>query len=115
MLQTAERGASKSKKARHEKYLEAFRIMLQTRIFEEKLASLYRGGMITGGVYLGKGQEAVSVACGLFLQTADVFAPLIRDQAGRTSSGEPLIHVARTYPRPRQGPMPSRARHIHRC
>ena len=80
MLQTAERGASKSKTAPHEKYLEAFRIMLQTRIFEEKLASLYRGGLITGGVYLGKGQEAVSVACGLFLQKGDVFAPLIRDQ-----------------------------------
>ena len=78
MLQTAERGAPKSKKAPHERYLEAFRIMLQTRIFEEKLASLYRGGLITGGVYLGKGQEAVSVACGLFLQKGDVFAPLIR-------------------------------------
>ena len=37
-------------------------------IFEEKLASLYRGGMITGGVYIGRGQEAVSAACGMFLQ-----------------------------------------------
>ena len=68
MLQTAERGASTSKKAPHEKYLEAFRWMLQTRVFEEKLASLYRGGLITGGVYIGRGQEAVSVACGIFLQ-----------------------------------------------
>ena len=76
MLQTAERDATKT--APHEKFLEAFRIMLQTRIFEEKLASLYRGGLITGGVYLGKGQEAVSVACGLFLQKGDVFAPLSR-------------------------------------
>ena len=57
MLQTAERGASASKKAPHEKYLEAFRIMLQTRIFEEKLASLYRGGLITGGVYIGVGPD----------------------------------------------------------
>ena len=63
MLQTAERGASTSKEAPHEKYLEAFRIMLQTRIFEEKLASLYRGCLITGGVYIGRGQEAVSVSC----------------------------------------------------
>ena len=82
MLQTAERGASKSKKAPHEKYLEAFRIMLQTRIFEEKLASLYRGGLITGGVYLGKGQEAVSVACGLFLRKGGT--------AGRPAFSAPL-------------------------
>lgn len=114
MLQTAERGASSSKKAPHEKYLEAFRIMLQTRIFEEKLASLYRGGLITGGVYLGKGQEAVSVACGLFLQKGDVFAPLIRDQAGRSAFGEPLVDVARTYLGSRSGPMRGRDGNIHR-
>jgi acetoin:2,6-dichlorophenolindophenol oxidoreductase subunit alpha len=114
MLQTAERGASASKKAPHEKYLEAFRIMLQTRIFEEKLASLYRGGLITGGVYLGKGQEAVSVACGIFLQKGDVFAPLIRDQAGRSAFGEPLVDVARTYLGSRKGPMRGRDGNIHR-
>src|SRR3954462_9426072 len=114
MLQTAERGASASEKAPHEKYLEAFRIMLQTRIFEEKLASLYRGGLITGGVYLGKGQEAVSVACGIFLQPGDVFAPLIRDQAGRSAFGEPLVDVARTYLGSRQGPMRGRDGNIHR-
>jgi acetoin:2,6-dichlorophenolindophenol oxidoreductase subunit alpha len=114
MLQTAEGDSASSKEALHEKYLEAFRIMLQTRVFEEKLASLYRGGMITGGVYLGKGQEAVSVACGLFLQKGDVFAPLIRDQAGRTAFGEPLIDVARTYLGSRQGPMRGRDGNIHR-
>src|SRR4051794_4305665 len=114
MLQTAERGASKSKTAPHEKYLAAFRIMLQTRILEEKLASLYRGGLITGGVYLGKGQEAVSVACGLFLQKGDVFAPLIRDQAGRSAFGEPLIDVARTYLGSKSGPMRGRDGNIHR-
>jgi len=114
MLQTVERSAAGSKTAPHERYLEAFRIMLQTRVFEEKLASLYRGGMITGGVYLGKGQEAVSVACGLFLQKGDVFAPLIRDQAGRTAFGEPLLNVARTYLGSRQGPMRGRDGNIHR-
>ena len=57
MLQTAKR-AGESRPAEtppHERYLEAFRWMLQTRIFEEKLTSLYRGGMITGGVYIGRG------------------------------------------------------------
>jgi pyruvate dehydrogenase E1 component alpha subunit/2-oxoisovalerate dehydrogenase E1 component alpha subunit len=88
--------------------------MLQTRIFEEKLTSLYRGGMITGGVYVGRGQEAVSTACGLFLQKGDVFGPLIRDQAGRAAGGEPLLNVTRTYLGSRQGPMRGRDGNIHR-
>ncbi|MEP6698694.1 MAG: thiamine pyrophosphate-dependent dehydrogenase E1 component subunit alpha [Verrucomicrobiota bacterium] len=116
MLQTAERGANAAKLevAPHERYLEAFRWMLLARLLEEKLASLYRGGMITGGVYLGRGQEAVSAACGMFLQKGDVFAPLIRDQAGRSAFGEPLLDVVRTYLGSRQGPMRGRDGNIHR-
>src|SRR5467141_654541 len=117
MLQTAQRTAkSKPKKATppHDRFLEAFRWMLLTRTLEEKLVSLYRGGLITGGVYIGKGQEAVSVACGLFLQKGDIFAPLIRDQAGRFAFGEPVIDVARTYLGSRQGPMRGRDGNIHR-
>jgi len=116
MLQTASRSKkSASKKAPpHERFLEAFRWMLLARTLEEKLVSLYRGGAITGGVYIGKGQEAVSVACGLFLKKGDVFAPLIRDQAGRSAFGEPLVDVARTYLGSRQGPMRGRDGNIHR-
>ena len=36
-------------------YLKAYRIMLTSRVLEEKLASLYRAGMIKGGVFLGRG------------------------------------------------------------
>jgi acetoin:2,6-dichlorophenolindophenol oxidoreductase subunit alpha len=116
MLQTAQRGSKniKTKAAPHKRFLEAFRWMLLVRTLEEKLVSLYRGGLITGGVYIGKGQEAVSVACGLFLQKGDIFAPLIRDQAGRSAFGEPLIDVARTYLGSRQGPMRGRDGNIHR-
>jgi acetoin:2,6-dichlorophenolindophenol oxidoreductase subunit alpha len=121
MLQTAQRGKKTSSKktapkkaAVHERFLEAFRWMLLSRTFEEKLVSLYRGGQITGGVYIGKGQEAVSVACGLFLQKGDIFAPLIRDQAGRSAFGEPLVDVARTYLGSRLGPMRGRDGNIHR-
>src|SRR5881398_2876711 len=117
MLQTAQR-QSKTKKSKpappHERFLEAFRWMLLARTLEEKLVSLYRGGLITGGVYVGRGQEAVSVACGLFLQKGDIFAPLIRDQAGRSAFGEPLVDVARTYLGSRQGPMRGRDGNIHR-
>src|ERR1700752_4204627 len=100
----------------HDRYVEAFRWMLLARILEEKLASLYRGGLIVGGVYLGKGQEAVSAACGMFLQKekGDVFGPLIRDQAGRSAFGEPLLDVVRTYLGSVKGPMRGRDGNIHR-
>src|SRR5437870_3072144 len=116
MLQTAPRNKKKSaaKKTPHERFLEAFRWMLLTRTLEDKLVSLYRGGLITGGVYIGRGQEAVSVACGLFLQKGDIFAPLIRDQAGRSAFGEPLVDVARTYLGSVKGPMRGRDGNIHR-
>src|SRR2546427_3673603 len=130
MLQTAQRTAkSKTKKAPsasshktaadkaappHDRFLEAFRWMLLTRTLEEKLVSLYRGGLITGGVYIGKGQEAVSVASGLLLEKGDIFAPLIRDQAGRSAFGEPLLDVTRTYLGSRLGPMRGRDGNIHR-
>src|ERR1700736_6228896 len=117
MLQTAQRSSKRSisKKAPpHEQFLEAFRWMLLARTLEDKLVSLYRGGLITGGVYVGRGQEAVSVACGLFLQKGDIFAPFIRDQAGRSAFGEPLIDVTRTYLGSRQGPMRGRDGNIHR-
>src|SRR5437763_1138682 len=124
MLQTAQRG-KKTKKAApgklpgknagiHERFLEAFRWMLLARLLEDKLASLYRGGMIVGGVYLGRGQEAVSAACGMFLQKGDVFGPLIRDQAGRSAFGEPLLDVVRTYLGSVKGPMRGRDGNIHR-
>jgi len=88
--------------------------MLLARTLEDRLASLYRGGLITGGVYVGRGQEAVSAACGMFLQKDDIFSPLIRDQAGRSAFGEPLLDVTRTYLGSRQGPMRGRDGNIHR-
>ena len=88
--------------------------MLLARILEDKLRSLYRGGMIVGGVYLSSGQEAVSAACGMFLQKGDVFGPLIRDQAGRSAFGEPLLDPVRTYLGSVKGPMRGRDGNIHR-
>lgn len=93
----------------------AFHAMLRARILENKLSSLYKAGKIVGGVYLGKGQEAVSACLGHSLQQGrDFFAPLIRDQAGRTAFGEPLIDCTRTYLGSVQGPMRGRDGNIHR-
>ena len=88
--------------------------MLLARVTEEKLASLYRGGKITGGVFLGKGQEGLSAATGMALRKGDIFAPLIRDQAGRLAFGEPLLDCIRTYMGSRLGPMRGRDGNVHR-
>lgn len=89
--------------------------MLKARILENKLSSLYKAGKIVGGVYLGKGQEAISGCLGTALiQGKDCFAPLIRDQAGRTAFGEPLIDCTRTYLGSVEGPMKGRDGNIHR-
>ena len=95
-------------------YLQAFRWMLLARTAEDKIANLYRGGKITGGVFLGKGQEALSVALGVALRKGDIFAPLIRDQAGRFAFGEALLDYTRTYMGSRLGPMRGRDGNIHR-
>lgn len=89
--------------------------MLRARLLESKLSSLYKAGKIVGGVYLGKGQEAVSAALGASLvKGRDIFAPLIRDQAGRTAFGETMIDCTRTYLGSVLGPMRGRDGNIHR-
>ncbi|BDS05134.1 pyruvate dehydrogenase [Oceaniferula spumae] len=92
-----------------------FRAMQTSRILENKLGSLYKAGKIVGGVYLGKGQEAVSASLASCLTKGrDIFAPLIRDQAGRTAFGEEIIDCTRTYLGSVEGPMKGRDGNIHR-
>lgn len=97
-----------------ETYLKALRLMLLARVLDDKLASLYRAGKITGGVFLGRGQEALSVSMGLALREGDIFAPLIRDQAGRLAFGEPILDAVRTYFGSALGPMRGRDGNVHR-
>ena len=95
-------------------YLMAYRGMVLARVLDEKFASLYRAGKIYGGVFLGRGQEALSAACGYCLRKGDVFAPLIRDAAGRIAFGEPIIDAVRTYLGSSLGPMRGRDGNVHR-
>jgi acetoin:2,6-dichlorophenolindophenol oxidoreductase subunit alpha len=92
----------------------AFRWMLLGRLLDEKFATLYRGGKIHGGVFLGRGQEAVSVSLGISLRKGDVFAPLIRDLSGRLAFGEPILDAVRTYLGSALGPMRGRDGNVHR-
>lgn len=95
-------------------FLEGFGWMLLARTLDEKFASLYRGGKIHGGVYLGKGQEALSASVGMSLRKGDVFAPLIRDGAGRLAFGESILDAVRTYMGSSLGPMRGRDGNVHR-
>ena len=98
-----------------DQYVSAYRWMLLASRMEEKITSLYHAGKIVGGVYLGRGQEAFSAALGVSLRRRkDVFAPLIRDMAGRLAFGEPLLDPARTYLGSVLGPMRGRDGNIHR-
>jgi pyruvate dehydrogenase E1 component alpha subunit/2-oxoisovalerate dehydrogenase E1 component alpha subunit len=95
-------------------YVKAYRFMLLARILDDKFASLYRMGKIHGGVFLGRGQEALSVSLGLALRKGDVFAPLIRDGAGRLAFGEPILDAVRTFLGSPLGPMRARDGNVHR-
>jgi acetoin:2,6-dichlorophenolindophenol oxidoreductase subunit alpha len=107
-------GAVPKKSSERDEYVKAYRLMLLARLLDEKFASLLRMGKIHGGVFLGRGQEALSVAVGLKLQKGDVFAPLIRDTAGRLAFGESLLDATRTYLGSPLGPMRSRDGNVHR-
>ncbi len=88
--------------------------MLLARVLDEKMASLYRAGKIHGGVFLGRGQEALSASLGVCLRKGDIFAPLVRDTAGRLAFGEPVLDCVRTYLGSVLGPMRGRDGNVHR-
>src|SRR4026207_2204430 len=113
MVQTAIRSGSESATGT-DTFIKAFRWMLLARVLDDKFATLYRAGKIHGGVFLGRGQEALSVAVGIHLRRGDVFAPLIRDGAGRLAFGGPVLDAVRPYLGSPQGPMRARDGNVHR-
>jgi TPP-dependent pyruvate/acetoin dehydrogenase alpha subunit len=53
--------------------------MQLNRLLEERLISLYRTGQVVGGLYLSRGQEAISVGTAYALGKDDFLAPMIRN------------------------------------
>jgi TPP-dependent pyruvate/acetoin dehydrogenase alpha subunit len=94
--------------------LAAYHFMLRARLLDDKFAALYRAGKIHGGVFLGRGQEALSASVGVSLKKTDVFAPLIRDAAGRLAFGETFLDAIRNYLGSPLGPMRGRDGNVHR-
>jgi pyruvate dehydrogenase E1 component alpha subunit/2-oxoisovalerate dehydrogenase E1 component alpha subunit len=69
MFQTVlNHGAVAEESPFRDRYLKAYRLMLLSRMLDEKFASLYRAGKIHGGVFMGRGQEALSASLGLALR-----------------------------------------------
>lgn len=114
MLQAVTERGVETADAVREAHLAAFRCMVRARLLDEKMAALFRAGKIQGGVFLGRGQEALSVAIGMSLKKNDIFAPLIRDTAGRLAFGEPILDAVRTYLGSALGPMRGRDGNVHR-
>jgi TPP-dependent pyruvate/acetoin dehydrogenase alpha subunit len=113
MLQTVVEARTENATVR-ENFLAAYRFMLLARLLDDKFAALYRAGKIHGGVFLGRGQEALSSSVGISLKKGDIFAPLIRDAAGRLAFGETILDAARTYMGSALGPMRGRDGNVHR-
>jgi len=62
--------------------MESLRYMAMMREVEDRIErKLYRQGKIVGGVYVGRGQEAIPVGVGLTAQPDDVLCPSHRDLA----------------------------------
>ena len=60
--------------------LDMLHFMKLTREIEDRIErKLYRQGRIVGGVYVGRGQEAISVGTAIHMEKNDVVAPSHRD------------------------------------
>ncbi len=94
--------------------LRHLRYTLLGRILDDKLIGLYSSGLVPGNVFPGKGQEAYAAAAGVCLRRGDIYAPLIRDMAGRLAFGESPLDAIRTHLAKVTGPMRGRDGNIHR-
>lgn len=92
----------------------AYRGMLTARAFDTKISALYKAGKIYGGVFLGRGHEAIAACEAVFLTKGhDVYTPFIREQAGRCVWGDSVLESARTYLGSAQGCMRGRDGNVH--
>jgi pyruvate dehydrogenase E1 component alpha subunit len=72
--------------------------LLLMREVEDRIErKLYRQGKIVGGVYVGRGQEAISVGSALVSQPQDVLCPSHRDMAVFFIRGTPTRRVMAQY------------------
>lgn len=94
--------------------LKAYRAMEMARAFDTKLSALYKAGKIYGGVFIGRGHEAIAACEGAYLRKGhDVYTPFIREQAGRCAWGNSVLESARCYFGSVEGIMRGREGNVH--
>ena len=94
--------------------LKAYRAMEMARAFDTKLSALYKAGKIYGGVFIGRGHEAIAACEGVYLRKGyDVYTPFIREQAGRCAWGDSVLDSARCYFGSAMGIMRGREGNVH--
>lgn len=70
---------TKKTSLKKEQFLELYRFVKMTRMFDEITVRLKRQSKLTGGVFTSLGQEATAVGTAFALERQDFIAPLIRD------------------------------------
>src|SRR5215467_3622605 len=72
-------------------------MMLMREVEDRIERKLYRQGKVLGGVYVGRGQEAIPVGSALVAEPDDIFLPSHRDMAVFFVRGMPLRRVFAQY------------------
>ncbi len=85
-------------KITREKKIDLLRYMKLTRAVEDRIErKLYRQGKIVGGVYVGRGQEAIAVGTSMHMENGDVATPTHRDMGVFLIRGIPVRSIIAQY------------------
>ena len=88
--------------------------MMLTREVDDRIEKkLYRQGKIVGGVYTGRGQEAISVAFTLALAAGDYIIPSHRDMGVYVTRGMSLYKIFAQYLGRKDGPARGKDGNMH--
>jgi len=100
--------------------LKMLHAMKQTRALEYRIErKLYRQGKIVGGVYVGRGQEAISVGAAMHIRRGagedhdDIVSPSHRDMAVFLMQGMPPERILAQYMGRKTGPTRGRDGNMH--
>src|ERR1043166_9970937 len=94
--------------------LQFLRYMATMREVEDRIErKLYRQGKILGGVYVGRGQEAIPVGTALLAEPDDVLFPSHRDMAAFLIRGIPPRRIFAQYMGRVDGPTRGREGNMH--
>ena len=83
------------------------------RELEYRIENLYRQGRIVGGVFFGRGQEAISTGSAILTQPGDVVCPCHRDLAAFLIRGMPPWVIVAHYLGRKDGPTRGRDGNTH--